>query len=57
MASANTSVWEKTATTPVLALLPDNSIFPHMSLVPFKLLSLLWSSEGMSQIKSMWAAL
>ena len=44
MASTNTSVWEKAA-PPALALKPDNSVSPHMSLVPFKLLPQHWSSE------------
>ena len=32
--------------------MPDNSVSPYMSLVPFELLSQLWSSEGVSQSKS-----
>ena len=44
MASASTSVWEKAA-LPSLTLVPDNSVFSHMSLVPFKLLLQHWSSR------------
>lgn len=43
-ASDNTFVWEKAAPL-VLALKPDNSIPPRMSLAPFKLLLQQWSSE------------
>ena len=42
--TANTSVWEK-AVPLALALMPDNSICPYVSLVPLELLSLHWSSE------------
>lgn len=54
MASANTSVWEKT-TSPALVLMPDNSVPPPMSLVPLELLPQRWSSEGVSPGKSMHA--
>ena len=47
MDSANTSVWEKVA-PPALALKPDNSVPPRMSLACFKLLPQHWSSEQMS---------
>ena len=40
VASACTSVWEKAALPPALALMPDNSVPPHMSLVLFSLLPL-----------------
>ena len=52
VASANISVWEKTAPQ-ALALVPDNSFPPHMSLVPFKLLPQHWNSEGVSPSNSM----
>ena len=51
MASASTSFWEKAA-FPALALMPDNSFPPHMSLVPFELLPQCWSSEGVSSSMS-----
>ena len=51
MASASTSAWEKAAPL-ALTMMPDYSVTPHMSLVPFKLLSLSWSSEGVSLSKS-----
>ena len=35
-----------------LALMPDNSVLPHMSLMPFNLLTPLWGSEGESPSKS-----
>ena len=38
---------------PPFSLMPDTSVSPSMPLVPFKLLPHCWSSEGMSQIKSM----
>ena len=37
---------------PALTPMPDNSVPPLMSLMPFNLLSLCWSSEGVSPIKS-----
>ena len=37
---------------PLLALMPDTSVPPSMSLVPFKLLSQCGSSEGLSLSKS-----
>ena len=37
----------------LLTLMPDTSVSPFMSLVPFKLLSWCWSSEGVSLSKSM----
>ena len=45
MVSASTSVWVEAA-PPVLTLMPDTSVPSRMSLVPFELLSLHWSSEG-----------
>ena len=51
MASASTSVWEKAAPL-ALSLKPDNSVPPHMSLVPFELLPQCQSSEGVSLSKS-----
>ena len=39
------------ASTPALILMPDNSIPPCMSLVPFKLLPQCWNSEGASLSK------
>ena len=39
---------------PALALIPDTLVPPCMPLVLFKLLSLCWSSEGVSLSKSMW---
>ena len=33
---------------PALALMPDNSVYPHMSLILFKLLPQCWSSEAVS---------
>ena len=44
MAFASTSVWKNT-TPPILVLMPDDSVPPHVSLVPFKLLPQHWSSE------------
>ena len=35
----------------LLALLPNNSVLSHMSLVPFRLLPYCWSSEGVSPSK------
>ena len=35
---------------PALALIPDISVPPHMSQVPFSLLLLWWSSEGVSSV-------
>ena len=35
---------------PDLDLIPDNSVYPHISLVPFKLLPQYWSSQGASQV-------
>ena len=52
MASASTSVWEKVASL-ALILVPNNSVPPHVSLAPFKLLPQCWSSEGVSLSKSM----
>ena len=43
MASASTFVWQKAA-PPALALIPDNSVFPSMSLAPLELLPQHWSS-------------
>ena len=51
MASASTSVWEKAA-FPALTLMPNNSFPTYMSVMPFKLLPLRWSSEGVSANKS-----
>ena len=52
MASASTFVWQEAAwSPPVLTLMPDNSILPCMSLVPFQPLPQLWSLEGVSQGK------
>ena len=45
MAPASISVSENAA-PPALALLPAISVCPYMSLVPFKLLPLHWSPEG-----------
>ena len=42
---------------PALVLLPDTSVLPHISLVPFKVLSPWWSLEGVSLSKSVSAAL
>ena len=39
--------------SPALALMPDTSVPPHMSLVPFKLLPQWWSSERVSLSKPM----
>lgn len=51
MASASTFVWEKAASTGH-ALMPDNSVPLHMSLVPFKLLPQHWMLEWMRQSQS-----
>ena len=42
-----------------LTLMPDTSVLPHMSLVPFKLLPQCWSSEWVSLSKSIhvWSLL
>ena len=48
--SASTSIWEKDA-PPGLTLMPDNSVPPHMSLVPFELLPQWWTLEGISLSK------
>ena len=44
MASARTSVWEKAA-LPALLPITENSVSPHMSLLPFRLLPQHRSSE------------
>ena len=44
MASASTSVWEKTTPLP-LTLMPNNSVLPCMSLTPFELPPQCLSSE------------
>ena len=51
MTSASTYVWKK-AVSLSLALMPDNSVPPLMSLAPFKLLLQSWSSEQVSLSKS-----
>ena len=51
MASASTSVWER-AVPPALALMPDNSFSPCMSLMSFNILPLHWGSEEVSPSKS-----
>ena len=33
---------------PLLALMPDTSVSPSMTLVPFQMLPQCWSSEGVS---------
>ena len=50
MATAHLSVWERAA-PPALTLMPDTSVSLCMPLVPCKLLSLCWSSEGVSLSK------
>ena len=39
---------------PALTLMPDNSVLPYMSQVPFSLLPLCWSTEGVSPSKSLY---
>ena len=46
-------VWEKAA-LPALILKPGNSVPPHMSLTPFKMLPRHWSSERASLSKFIW---
>ena len=45
-------VWKKAAPSPILALMPDNSVPSHMFVVPFELLSQHWSSEIVTLCKS-----
>ena len=54
MASAGISTWERAA-PPALAWMPENSVPPHMSLVPFKLLPQCWSSKQVSATMGMSA--
>lgn len=44
MAFASISIWLKAA-PPVITSKPDNSVLPHLSLVPFELLPQQWSSD------------
>ena len=45
-------MWEKAA-PPALTLIPDTSVLPCMSLVPFEVLPQSWGSEGVSPSKPM----
>ncbi|XP_053779907.1 nephrocystin-1 isoform X2 [Desmodus rotundus] len=47
--SRTDSVWEKAAPS-ALAMMPDNSAPPHLSLVPFKLLELRGSESGIEPL-------
>ena len=45
--------FQEKAALPALTLMPDNSVPPHISLVPFKLLPPCWSSEQVTVSKSL----
>ena len=48
MSSASTSVCEELSPYPVFTLMPENSVSPHMFLVPFELLPALELRESES---------